>query len=136
MQQFERVWRRAIAPLFAILVVALSASGGAAAATIELNGSLSQHHTTTLDAKPCQHIDAQRPAHKQCSGSMAFSPAARRSRTEQQEYGGIAPANPVANLLGEAPGTGAAVLPLRRPPRPGVRAPFWAVFAVTPQLRN
>lgn len=136
MRQFRRVWLTPIAPLFAILIVALSAYGGAAASTVDLQGSVDLHHAALLDAKPCQRIDAHQPPHKKCSGVAASSPAARRSRPDQPEHGGGAPAIPVTNLHADAPALALRLVLVRPPPRPGVRAPFWSTFAATQQLRN
>lgn len=136
MRQFRRVWLTPIAPLFAIVVVALSAYSGAAASALVQQGSVDQHHAAALDAKPCQNIDAHQPAQKKCSGTAAFSPAARRSRIDQPTDDSIVTAAGAALLHANGLVSAPPVRRVRPPPRPGARAPFWAVFAMAPQLRN
>ncbi|MFY0615566.1 MAG: hypothetical protein JXQ99_28820 [Hyphomicrobiaceae bacterium] len=90
-----------------------------------------------VKVKSCSKIDALRPSPRECRHTVGAGIALRRPRSYTDGVAVVASALRMVPLFGGYGGLKPQIGGTRLPRLPGsVRAPFWAVFAMAPQLRN
>jgi len=136
----RRSFAAVMAPIFTAFVAGFVAAllVLAPAAASETTGWVAAHdHIVFAKTKSCAKIQAPQPSQRECRHVAGFAAAIRRLRSEVQD---IAVSTSVLQSIRVFSGYGVQRLQIRserlRPPWTGVRAPFWAVFAMAPQLRN